>query len=268
MFKDHRGILGTFVFHGALILAIVIFGFTTPLPLPAEEGILINFGTDETGSGIFEPQFSELPDEQTVQPEESANLPAEEGQLSQDFEEAPSLEVKKPEKTAVKQEVSPKETVKVSEQPDTKPTVEEPRKVDQRALYKGRKNTDNTSEGEGITEGEGNQGGITGSPDSENYADILSQGTGGVTWSLEGRNPISLPKPDYKYQLAGTVVVRIRVDQAGKVVSAEAGVKGSNTADTRLWEAAREAALKAKFDSNPSAPVVQQGTLTYHFILQ
>ena len=268
MFKDPKGISGTLLFHGVLLLVIAIFGFSTPLPLPAEQGILINFGTDETGTGELEPQFSELPDEQTAQPQETSVMPAEEGQLSQDFEEAPSIREKNPEKTIVKQDVTPKETVKENSKTDVKPTVEEPRKLDQRALYKGRKNSDSTSEGEGITEGEGNQGSITGSPDSDNHADILSQGTGGVTWSLEGRNPISLPKPEYKYQVSGTVVVRIRVDQSGKVTGAEAGVKGSNTTDTRLLEAAREAALKARFDSNPSAPAVQQGSLTYHFILQ
>lgn len=268
MSKDNKGILGTVLFHGTLLLVIAIFGFSTPLPLPTEEGILINFGTDETGTGELEPQFSKLPDEQTVQPEETSVMPAEEGQLSQDFEEAPYIKEKKPEKTIVKQDVTPKETVKENDKTDVKPVVEEPRKIDQRALYKGRKNSDNTSEGEGITEGKGNQGSITGSPDSDNYADILSQGTGGVTWSLEGRNPISLPKPEYKYQISGTVVVTITVDQSGKVTSAKPGGKGSDTADERLWIAAREAALKARFDSNPSAPAVQQGSLTYHFILQ
>lgn len=76
------------------------------------------------------------------------------------------------------------------------PVKEDPSKVSERALYLGRKDTDATGS-EGITEGEGNQGSITGSPNSDNYVDRLSTGGGGINFSLAGRNPVSLPKPEY-----------------------------------------------------------------------
>ena len=271
MRKRKNGILGTFIFHGAILLIIAIFGFSTPLPLPEEEGILVNFGTDEAGSGDTEPQFTEAGDREVIpQRQESASLiQEEETNLTQDFEEAPSIKDDPVDKTTTEQE---QEVVNKEVSETTGELVPEPvevtREVNERALYKGRQDSNNTDEGEGITEGEGNQGSPTGSPDSDNYSNALSQGGGGVTWSLEGRNPISLPKPEYKYQVEGTVVVRIRVDRNGKVISAEAGVRGSNTADTRLLEAARDAALKARFDSNAAAAIQQQGTLTYRFILQ
>ena len=268
MHKNRVGILGTAIFHGIMITIMIIFGFSTPLPLPAEEGILVNFGTDRTGFGEFEPKVSEQPAAVVSVPEESSVKPEEKTNLTQDFEEAPSIKEKKPEKKVVKQDVVPKETTKKENKAETTPTAEVTRKVNEHALYKGRSNRGDTSAGEGITQGEGNQGSISGSPDSDNYADILSQGSGGVTWNLTGRNPLSLPKPEYKYQVAGTVVVRINVDRSGKVTSAEAGVKGSNTTDARLLQAAREAALKTPFNNDPTAPIVQQGTLTYHFILQ
>jgi TonB family protein len=268
MFKDRKSILGTILFHGVILLIIVLFGFTTPLPLPSEEGILINFGTEETGAGDIELRFSETTAAEPAMPVMSDVTPDKETNLTQDYEEAPAIEKKEPEKTIHDKDAAPEESVRSDTKTEVQPPVEEPRKVDERALYKGRQNSDNTTEGEGITGGDSNQGNPFGSPESDNYSNISSQGTGGVNWSLDGRNPISLPKPEYKYQISGTVVVRIRVDQSGKVTSAEAGVKGSNTTDTRLLEAARLAALKARFDSNPGAPVVQQGTLTYHFILQ
>ena len=60
---------------------------------------------------------------------------------------------------------------------DVFPTVEDAaRKVNERAIY-------------------------TGSPDSDNYADGLSTGGGGINFSLEGRNPVSLPKPEYNAQV-------------------------------------------------------------------
>ncbi len=270
MFKDKKGILGTLLFHGIVILFIIFFGFSTPLPLPDEEGILINFGTEEYGAGEEEPQFSEV-SESTPQEAEDFLPPAEDAEkiVTQDFEEAPGLEE---EKTTEKITETQKEVIKDAEPEEkteeTTPPEEEPPRINDRALYKGRTDTDNTAEGEGITEGEGNQGSVTGSPDSDNYSSGLSQGSGGITFSLAGRNPESLPKPEYKYQVEGTVVVRVRVNREGKVISAEAGVKGSNTTDKRLLDAAREAALKARFDQKPNAPFTQVGTITYHFILQ
>ncbi len=271
MRKRKNGILGTFIFHGVILLIVAIFGFSTPLPLPAEEGILVNFGTDLAGSGDTEPRFTETGDMEILpqQQESPPVIQEEETEMTQDFEEAPSIDTDPLDETATEQE---QEAVNEEVTETTGEVVPEPleetREVNERALYKGRADSNNTDEGEGITEGDGNQGSPTGSPDSDNYSNVLSQGGGGVTWNLEGRNPVSLPKPEYKYQVEGTVVVRIRVDRNGKVISAEAGVRGSNTTDTRLLEAARDAALKARFDSNTTAAIQQQGTLTYRFILQ
>jgi len=63
-------------------------------------------------------------------------------------------------------------------------------------------------------------------------------------------------------------VVRIRVDREGKVISAEPGYKGTNILDENLLEAARKAALKARFNAKADAAYTQTGTITYHFVLQ
>ena len=270
MARSKRGLAGTIVFHTGLLAFAILFGFATPLPLPEEEGILINFGTDDFGAGDEEPMYSEIPEESTPPPQEAVS-PTESTEeiISQDFEEAPVVTEKPQEKPqAEKQEevITPEEITKpvVEEQP---PPEKEPPKVNERALYKGSKDTDATGS-EGITEGEGNQGSITGSPDSDNYADGLSSGGGGINFSLAGRNPVSLPKPEYNAQVSGTIVVRIRVNRDGKVISAEPGVKGSNILDETLLEAARKAALKARFNSKSDAAYTQAGTITYHFVLQ
>jgi colicin import membrane protein len=264
-----NGIIGTILFHGAMILIIILFGFSTPLPLPEEQGILINFGTDETGFGDIEPAYTDVPSEEKVAPQQEEQ-PAEQDKgeiITQDFEESAAIKEEKTttEKKTEKQEVK-KETI--TEPVEEKPQqVVEEKKVNERALYKGR-NTETTSTGdEGVTQGEGNQGSITGSPDSDNYSQGLSQGSG-VTFSLEGRNPLYLPKPRYDYQVEGKVVVEIRVDRSGNVTYARAGIKGSTTNDENLIKAAQEAALKAKFDNKADAAFTQTGTITYHFILQ
>ena len=93
-------------------------------------------------------------------------------------------------------------------------------------------------------------------------------GTNGTSFSLAGRNPESLPKPEYKYQIEGKVVVEITVDKQGNVTDAVPGVKGSTTLNEQLLSAAKKAALKAKFDKKPDAPSYQKGTITYFFRLQ
>jgi len=267
--KDKKGIAGTIFFHCIIILIVVIFGFSTPLPLPDEEGILINFGTEDFGSGNIEPASTEATEEAfpEPQPEDMAPVNDETEEIStQDFEEAPSVNEEKviTEKPVEEKEVLDSQT----ETNETTPEVVEERKVNERALYKGKSTTSDPSEGEGITQGDGNQGSITGSPDSDNYSQGLSQGSGGVEFSLSGRNPLFLPKPKYEYQVEGKVVVQITVDRNGNVTSARAGVKGSTTNDENLIKAAQDAAMKAKFDVRSDAAYTQTGTITYHFILQ
>ncbi len=266
--RDKKGILFTVIIHGVIVVIIVIFGFTTPLPLPGEEGILINFGTEEMGSGEAEPQLSDIPEQKQAE-NQVAELVEEEEISTQDYEEAPALEEEQPVK-----DIPVEKKVETVTNPDEETTVDkeeevvEERHVNERALYKGRSNTDESSSSEGITEGDGNQGSITGSTDSDNHSQGLSTGSGGIEFSLSGRNPVNLPKPKYEYQVEGKVVVQIKVDREGKVTYTRAGVKGSDTNDQRLLNAAEEAAKKARFDKNPDAAFEQTGTITYYFILQ
>ena len=54
--REHkRGIIGTIIFHAIVLLLLIFLKFFTPLPLPGEEGILVNFGTSENGLGDVEP---------------------------------------------------------------------------------------------------------------------------------------------------------------------------------------------------------------------
>ncbi|MFC2116781.1 TonB family protein [Bacteroidota bacterium] len=268
MSRNKRGIVGTVVFHAGILSFLIFFGFMVPDPPPDEEGILINFGTDETGAGDQEPMFSEIPEVATPPPQE-ASTPTESTEeiISQDFEEAPVVEAQE---EITQEEIieTPVEEVIADAEETPPPPEEEPPVVNERALYKGRANTDETTGSEGITQGEGNQGSITGSPDSDNYSEGLSSGSGGIDFSLTGRNPVSLPKPEYNVQEEGKVVVKIRVNREGIVSYAEAGAPGTNTLNKELLEAARKAALKARFNPKTDAAYTQQGTITYHFILQ
>ena len=53
--KHKRGFIGTAIFHIIVLLMLLFLGFFTPLPLPGEEGIMVNFGTSNNGFGDIEP---------------------------------------------------------------------------------------------------------------------------------------------------------------------------------------------------------------------
>jgi hypothetical protein len=52
---NRRGLIATILYHTLLLLLLLLAGLTFPVPPPEEEGILVNFGTDDSGFGEFEP---------------------------------------------------------------------------------------------------------------------------------------------------------------------------------------------------------------------
>ena len=269
MQKRKYGILGTVLFHGILLALLIFFGFSTPLPLPEEEGILVNFGTSNTGSGNIEPVRSE-PARSEPAPQPTTAVQKKSPVITQDFEEAPAIKEKSQGKTETPvTKPEPKPVKKPATEPQKEEPVKEEKKevVNTRALYTG-KSSSGDKTGEGNTIGKGNQGNVTGSENSTNHSQGSSSGNNGISFSLAGRNPLSLPKPDYNYQVEGKVVVEVTVDRLGNVTNAVAGVRGSTTLDENLLNAAKKAALLARFDTKPDAPAYQKGTITYHFMLQ
>lgn len=252
--NKYKGIIGTVVFHSALLLLLILLGFSTPLPLPGEEGVEVNLGTSEEGYGEIQP---ELPPK--IEEEIKPNKIQEETEevVTQDTEETPIVEKKKVDK----EETKTKDKIKDNE------IVQDEPKVNPDALYKG-KSTKGTGEtGEGITQNAGDQGKPTGTADSKNYSGTGGSGDG-LSFSLAGRSPKFLPKPSSQFKENGTVVVQIDVDKYGKVIKALAVDKGSNTTDATLRRLAEEAAKKAVFNANPDAAEVQRGTITYHFVVK
>ncbi len=295
------GYVGTFIFHIALLALLFYLGFRTPLPLPEEEGILVNFGNTNQGQGVKDPAPSRAkqvvvsaakPKAQASQskPEESS-ASATEKILTQDSEDAPSvpsaeeIAKKKAKKEKNRKLKAEKDRLKKIEKEKQRQAeikrqqeaeIERERKEEAERQKKisninnkaknvfGKGASSNTSQGK--TYPSGNQGAPSGSPDSDNY-NGSGLGNKGVSYSLNGRNSLSIPKPQYNLQESGKVVVEITVDKNGKVVSARPGMPGSTTSNSTLFDAAKKAALKAKFNSDSNAAAYQQGTITYHFQL-
>lgn len=277
-----------------LVLGVLMFLFGFKAMTPIEEsGMLINFGDTETGSGQIEPRRATPPTKKTpppppkVKPQKAEA--AKEEINTQDFEEAAAIEAaKKKEKERKKQERLEKK--RLEQERIEKERIEQERlekeRLEQERLEKerlekerqereakaeairqqtsnafGKSNSD--SQSQGTTQGSGNQGSLNGSTTSNGNG----LGTSG-NWSLAGRSlQGSLPKPNYKIQKQGTVVVEITVDRNGKVISATPILRGSTTQDAQLWKLAQEAAIKARFNANPTAQAKQIGTITYKFVL-
>jgi colicin import membrane protein len=130
---SRRGLIATIVYHTLIVLLLVFAGLTFPDPPPEEEGILVNFGTDETGFGDFEPMGD---DQQAGDPElpvveESQEIVEEEIEPIQETVETYTP----PDPTPVDNTQDVEET-KVKEEP--KPTAEELQRQRQEELERQR----------------------------------------------------------------------------------------------------------------------------------
>jgi colicin import membrane protein len=296
-----KGILGTTLIHLMLFGVLLLVGFSIPPPPETEEGILVNFGTGETGIGLIEPSPPAGKKETSppVIKEVTSHPPSsktrmnakEEALLTQTTEEAPA--VKKADPEAVKKKIEKieadkkikeekeAERIRIREEEAEKKRIaaEQQRESDimnrtKNALANS-KSTGTSSTGEGIAGGPGNQGDPNGSVNSKVRgvgSGLGDKGSGfgdkGISYNLQGRGFQALPSPKYDYQGEGRVVVEVSVDRSGKVVQATPGTKGSTTLDEYLLKVAKEAAFGARFEVKQDAPAIQKGTITYNFILK
>lgn len=233
----------TAIIMALVALVLLSFGYDPPDPPIPEEGVEVNLGDSDFGSGD---------DPKPASTASSYAPPAAQNQVAtQQAEPTPSLNAS----TNQGNTVSPA----VTEQP----TVEnkEP-EINKNALFTGRRNQSSGSGSQGVSTGSGDQGRANGTPNSNNYT---GNGGGNGNYSLAGRSSVALPKPEYGSNKQGTVVVQIWVDRNGHVTRAEYQPKGSNTADGDLVSKAIAAARKARFNADAAAPEEQKGTITYIF---
>lgn len=279
---------GTAIFCVLFLFMLVLVRFIND-PTEEEEGVLVNFGDTEQGMGEVEPrpavaQNIPTPPPTPTPPEPAPQQTGEEEVVNQDFEESAVIEQKK----KIEQKKRQDEELKRQQEIERQRIEEERRKEEERkrqeeiqrqqkqqqqaintkaaSAFAGR-NVNGGTSGEGDSNKPGNQGSLNGDPNSKNR---VGGGSGnGINFKLDGRSfGTTPPKPEYNSKSEGKVVVEIRVDRSGKVISASPGKAGTTTNDPVLREAAKAAALKARFNSDPNAAEVQVGTITYTFIQQ
>jgi TonB family protein len=238
------GIGLTVVLHALLLVVCFRGGLKYIYPPPQEQAVLMEFPPEEF-----------IPEEMTMGNEPRAEVPEPEKEVEL---------VKRSEAPVQGTKANEAEEATVGDDGDVE--VPEPvRPIDKRALFPSAANnkkdtlaTQTSSQpSPRFDEGHASGNTLSGSSDGEPSA------------RLAGRNVVgSLPLPDYGVQKSGRVVVRITVDREGNVTDAIPGIEGTSVTDRSLWAAAKQAALQAKFTAHPTAPVSQEGTITYIFRLQ
>lgn len=279
-----QGLIYSALTHLLVAILIIFVTFRVTIPEPVEEGLLVNFGFDETGEGLFEP--APEPVSPPPPPEPAGDQGGEEALLTQDFEEAVEVEKKEPSPEEIKRQADARaaeirrqleaeaERKRLEQEAaERRRLEEEQRRIDQqnaraRGAFSNAGNVGTSGQSQGVAGGQGNQGVPSGTPDAPNYGPGGGQGTDGISFDLGGRKAQSLIRPPYDLQKEGVVVVAITVDRSGRVTDATPGIKGSTTLEVDLLKLAKEAALKTRFESSNDAPIIQKGTITYVFRLK
>lgn len=241
------GVVFSVTIHCLLLACLFWAGMKIPVA-DENEGLEIELAPDPTPAPVIPPRVIV---EHGTEPRSVQPVPEEEPHLVQ---QAVAPEVVEGTQRTQESSVGPEGDV---EKLDPAPPA-----INPRALYRSR--DVDTLAGEQTAQ-------VAGTPRAGDAAGNTLQGdpTGTPAARLEGRTVVGkLPSPEYTQNESGQVVVRILVDTYGKVTSATPGVQGTTVQNKSLWEAAKKAALEARFNVSGSAPAVQEGTITYVFRLR
>lgn len=255
-----------------IILLILLFCGMTAHKNEMDEGVMISLGYAEEGFGESVPNPTPTPAPEaapvpTPTPPPAApevSTPSEEDLMTQE-DPSVALEAEKKRKQAEEEAKRRAEEERIAREKAEQERIAREKAAEEariKAEQEAKKNQasslagsafQNMGKGQGQTKGEAQQG---------NPAGQGSQG--GHSWSLNGRNLLGkLAQPSYQSNEEGRIVVEIRVDASGNVVSATI-TKGTTITNETLRNAAVAAAKKNKFSTGGGVAI---GTITYNFRL-
>ena len=281
------------IVYGVAVIAILLLPFVTyPDPPPGQEGVVVNLGIPDAGQGDENAPKSEKaakPVEPTEQPKPpkpekpvekpvkkpqktkpTKTKPAKKKIITNDDSKQRAIESakKKQAAEAAKKIADAKRAaqaeanrIKAAKAAAAKAAAAEKARLAAEAekTKSGIGNLFNGS-GKGKTGKPGNQGDPNGDPNASKLTGI--SGAGQVGGGLQGRGG-SGPQIKDNSQKTGRVVIRVKVDANGRVISAKYTQRGSNTTDPTLIRLAERNAKQWKFKKG--AIDEQTGTITYVF---
>jgi len=248
-----------------------------------EEGVLVNFGTVNLSTGMFDPRRG-MPQSETDRPasvQQNATAPEtppvvqQNTQnnttpvITQEIENTAAIETarkEQEEKNRIEAELLAKKTKEEEEQRRRDAINQQMTGAFGQGTTDGAYGSSDTGQnqsGTGTTgtgiQGDHNSTSSTGSPIGNNIYGEFN--LGGRSIGREG-----LPRPAYNVQEEGRIVVNITVDPQGNVFFAEIG-RGTNIGNVDLRNSSLEAARMAKFN-RISGTNNQSGTITYWYSLK
>lgn len=261
----------TFLISVIIILLLFVVG-PQYLDPPEEYGVAVNFGTSDFGSGntpLSEPKkaLENREMEKTV-PSESIPQTSQtqtEEILTEDNAEEIAIKRQKEAEAKAKAEMERLEQER-KEAEEKKRQEEEAKRRNLDNLIGGVKNAKGeTKDGEGNDSSGGNKGQLDGNPYAPSYFGGSGPGKGGVGYGLGGRGRPTRQIFKQDCNEYGLVVVQIKVNRQGNVISAEPGIKGSTNTHPCLLEPAKKIALSHKWPADPNAPATQIGFVSINF---
>lgn len=260
----------TVVVHLLLLLLFFFISYSLPVSAPVEElGLEVNLGSSEDGSGIDQPMSVNTPaatQEQTQyhsagrQNEETKDLMQSEDPDAPAI--APPASSNNRNFSNTPANTTRTQTTRNETNNNTRQQPQQPRYVYQGGSGAGGNNAQTNQPGsaEGNTTGNGDRGVPGGTPGAANYTGSPGNGTGGISHNLNGRE-ISPRQFVAEFNEGGKVVVHVKVDRAGNIISKT--IKSSP--NRKLSEIALQKLSQAKFSQSPDAAPEQIGDITFVF---
>lgn len=255
-----------------IILLILLFCGMTVHKDEMDEGVMISLGYAEEGFGESVPNPTPTPAPEaapvpTPTPPPAApevSTPSEEDLITQE-DPSVALEAEKKRKQAEEEAKRRAEEERIAREKAEQERIAREKAAEEariKAEQEAKKNQASSLAGSAFQNMGKGQGQTTGEAQQGNPAGQGSQG--GHSWSLSGRDLLGkLAQPSYQGNEEGRIVVEIRVDASGVVVSA-AIAKGTTITDATLRNSAINAAKKNKFSAGGGVAI---GTITYNFRL-
>ena len=260
--------VGTVVCLLLVLLLLFKLSMTAPI-LEEDEGIVVTFGMAEDGGGMPDatPVDAITQAEQVPAPA-VPEKPSNNDLMVQDDEE--SLVLAKQREEDARRKAAEEELIRKRREAEARAEAErvakekalaEQRAKEQEAIDKANQlaalfGQAGTTEGGNGDNASASSSGVKGNPVGKGFGE-----SNGATWRLAGRNIKSLPKPSDNFNQQGRVIVNIRVDKQGNVISATVA-DGTTISDRPTQQLALTAARQAKFTEGDSEQI---GSIIYNF---
>jgi len=271
----------------AVICVLLFFLFfslqwTLPqIPIPISgEGIEVNLGNSEMGSGTIAPT---IPGSPSVTEDQVKSTPATSKPVASNskinVDENGEEPINNSDKNVSKAENKPSTPLKPIIKASTNPIAAKPVAPKPKAIFKG--GTSTTTSGnesdsyngirnQGIAGGKGDQGNPNGNPNSDSYQGNASSGRAGngvsIRSGLDGRRINKYPSFEDDFNENAKVAIDITVDQSGNVIAASVNPKGTTTTNQNIRNIALQKAKTLKLNAGNESE--QVGTLVFSFKLR